>query len=88
MVVSSTQGTTFKNGAISSTLSARVYRGSSDITDRIHESEFRWLRISSNPNEDSYWNNPPKTGKSIEITDKDISIRAAFECEVNLNISF
>lgn len=88
VVVSSTQGTTFKNGAISSTLSARVYRGSSDITDRIHESEFRWLRISSKPDEDNYWNNPPKIGKTIEITDKDISIRAAFECEVNLNISF
>lgn len=87
VVISSTQGTTFKNGIISSMLTASVFRGGENITDRIHESEFRWYRTSRNPDEDDRWNNPPKIGKTIEVTDKDISVRATFDCEVNLNIS-
>lgn len=87
VVLSSTQGTTFKNGVIASMLTASVFRGGENITNRIHESEFRWYRTSRNPTEDDNWNNPPKIGKTIEVTDKDISVRATFDCEVNLNIS-
>lgn len=87
VIIASTQGTTFKNGVISSMLTASVFRGAEDITDRIHDSEFRWFRTSRNPDEDDRWNNPPKTGKTIEVTDKDISVRATFDCEVNLNIT-
>lgn len=87
VIIHSTQGTTFKNGQISSVLSATVFRGAENITNKIHESEFRWIRTSSNPFEDEYWNNPPRIGKSIDITADDISFKATFDCIVNLNIS-
>lgn len=87
VIIHSTQGTTFKNGQISSVISATVLRGAEDITHKIHESEFRWIRTSSNPIEDENWNNPPRIGKTIEITHEDISYKATFDCIVNLNIS-
>lgn len=87
VIIHSTQGTTFKNGQISSILSASVFRGAENITDKIHESEFRWIRTSANTYADEYWNNPPRIGKTIEITGDDISFKATFDCTVNLNIS-
>ena len=87
VVVHSSQGNTFKNGLISTILSASVFRAGENITHLIHESEFRWFRTSSDTYADEYWNNPPRIGKSIEVTADDITHRATFDCEVNLNIS-
>ena len=87
VVVHSSQGNTFKNGLISTILSASVFRAGENITHLIHESEFRWFRTSSDTYADEYWNNPPRIGKSVEVTADDITHRATFDCEVNLNIS-
>lgn len=87
VVVHSSQGNTFKNGLISTILSASVFRAGENITHLIHESEFRWFRTSSDTYADQYWNNHPRIGKSVEVTADDITHRATFDCEVNLNIS-
>lgn len=79
----STGGLVFKNGQISTTLIARVYKGKGDITDQIDANYFRWTRISDDPAADEIWNAQHYGGaKQITITQDDVNVRATFNCTI------
>ncbi|MDI9461023.1 MAG: hypothetical protein QM216_02825, partial [Bacillota bacterium] len=79
----STGGLVFKNGVISTTLIARVYKGKEDITDQIDSNYFRWTRISDDPAGDEIWNDANYGGsKQIVVTQDDVFARATFVCEI------
>jgi hypothetical protein len=82
----STNGNIFKNNEISTTLSAIVKKGNNDVTSDINATEFNWVRISSDTNSDTAWNNDisHKGTKSIIVTDYDVINKATFDCIVNL----
>ena len=83
--ISSSQGNTFRNGIIDTTLSASLFKGGIDITDRIPDYNFRWTRISKNPEEDIIWNEAQHTGKTLEITSEDVLFKAVFDCEITIS---
>lgn len=79
----STNGIVFKNNLISTTLIARVYHGSKDITDEIDEGRFIWTRTSNNTEGDIIWNHKYAGGrKQINITRDDVFNRATFNCQI------
>lgn len=79
----STNGTAFKNHMINTTLQARVYRGSIDVTDTIDAGRFKWTRKSNDSVSDDLWNRNHAIGvKEINVTQNDVYIRATFNCEV------
>lgn len=83
--IGSSQGNTFRNGIIDTTLSASLFKGGIDITDKIPEHNFRWTRISKNPEEDILWNQARHTGKTLEITSEDVLFKAVFDCEITVS---
>lgn len=77
----STNGIIFKNGDISTTLIARVYKNNEDVTDTIDANRFRWTRVSNNAEEDDAWNTAHFGGtKQITVTSSDVKVRATFNC--------
>lgn len=80
--IASTGGNVFRNGVISTTLSARVLKGCEDITERIPEKNFLWIRVSASAADDARWNATPHTGRTLEITGEDVLGKAVFDCEV------
>lgn len=83
--IASSQGSTFRNGVISTILSATLYKGGIDITDKIPEQNFRWTRISKRPDEDILWNEGAHIGKTLEISAKDVFCKAVFDCEITIS---
>ena len=85
ITVWSENGNIFTNGAIKTKLVATVYKGAEDITDSIDPNRFNWIRQSSNPAGDSEWNSQHTAkGKSINITEKDVSRSANFLVEIDI----
>jgi len=79
----STQGKIFKNGEGATDLIARVYKGTTDITAEIDANNFKWTRVSADPDSDIIWNNTNASGtKQITVTDEDVHNRATFNCEI------
>lgn len=83
--VESENGTTFRNGIVSTVLRARVYRGGEEITSLIPDGNFRWIRTSRDTESDRIWNAAPRYGREIEITGGDVWCKAFFDCEVNIS---
>ncbi|RHH14365.1 hypothetical protein DW228_06080 [Bacteroides fragilis] len=83
--ITSSQGNIFRNGMISTTLTATLYQGGIDVTDKIPEHHFRWTRVGRNPEDDILWNEAAHTGKSLEVSAKDVLNKAVFDCEVTLS---
>ena len=83
LVISSSNGNIFKNGSISTTLSASVFSWDEDITDTLDSNQFIWTRVSSDTEEDKLWNDAHYGGaKSITITNDDVKVRATFYCDL------
>ena len=83
LVIISSNGNIFKNGNISTTLSAKVYSWDEDITDTLDDNQFRWTRVSADAAADTLWNQAHYGGtKSITITGNDVSARATFYCDL------
>ncbi len=79
----STNGVVFKSGDIVTTLIARVYRGTEDITDTLNASLFRWKRVSEDAAGDEAWDASHFGGsKQINVTTEDVLRRATFFCEL------
>ena len=73
----------FKNGAISTTLTVKVWSGDEEITDLFDDNDFRWTRVSDDAQSDSAWNAAHFGGaKQIVITQNDVWRRATFFCEL------
>ena len=84
--VSSESGSSFINGEITTTLTARVYKGSREVTSTIAPALFSWMRHSANPDGDSVWNALHEgAGPTIAISDEDVFRKAVFECIVTIN---
>lgn len=84
VTIESENGTTFRHGAVSTVLRARVYRGGEEITGQIPDSDFRWSRTSADRAGDERWNAVPRHGREIGITGEDVRDRAVFDCEVGI----
>lgn len=80
--IASTGGNVFRNGVISTTLSARVLKGGEDVTHLIPDKNFLWTRAGNDTADDDLWNSVPHTGKVLEITGEDVYRKAVFDCEV------
>jgi hypothetical protein len=80
--IGSSAGCVFKNGIVSTFLKATVLKGGEDVTDKIPETNFKWVRTSDNPQDDEVWNSASHIGKTLEITDDDVYRKAVFDCEV------
>lgn len=83
LVISSSNGSIFKNGIINTTLSATVFSWDENITDTLDPNQFIWTRVSDDAESDALWNNAHFGGtKSIDITSDDVRVRATFFCDL------
>jgi hypothetical protein len=83
--VHSTNGYYFKNGEVSTTIYAVVYRGVDNVTDLLSPSQFNWKRISSDTAGDAEWNNAHvNIGKQFTVTKDDVYARATFACDITI----
>ena len=83
LVISSSNGNIFKNGNISTVLTATVFSWDKDVTDELDDNQFIWTRVSSDTEADKAWNSAHFCGtKSITITSDDVKARATFYCDL------
>ena len=83
LIITSSNGNIFKNGDVSTTLSATVFSWDDNVTDELDPNQFIWTRVSDDPEADIAWNHDHFGGtKSIEITTADVSQRATFFCDL------
>jgi hypothetical protein len=85
--IGSSSGCVFKNGIVSTFLKATVLKGGLDVTDKIPENNFKWVRTSDNSESDELWNSATHRGKTLEITGEDVYRKAVFNCEVVISIT-
>lgn len=65
------------------TLSARVYLGSEDITGTLPESGFTWTRHSADTTGDAAWNRAHQGMKQVTVSTEDVPYQATFRCDVD-----
>lgn len=66
-------------------LTATVWKGGVNITDKFHPLKFLWTRTSQNHKSDTEWNNRHKgVGRTITITNDDMWGKTVFECMINI----
>lgn len=85
--VQSSDGEIFKNGIVSTVLTATVWSWDDDITSTIPATAFHWTRKSAYPERDEYWNEHNgvnENGNVRTITQDDVDDRAVFKCEIDL----
>lgn len=83
--IMSSNGNIFQNGAVSTTLTAYVMKGDTDITESVPASRFTWQKDSNNPDTDKIFNETHVGhGHVLELTPDDVWGRATFNCIVNL----
>lgn len=83
LVITSSNGNIFKNGLISTTLTATVYSWDENVTDDLDPNQFIWTRVSDDHAADVIWNQAHAGGtKSIYIDNDDVKVRATFYCDL------
>ena len=83
LVINSSNGNIFKNGQISTVLTATVFSWDTDVTDQYDPNQFIWTRVSDDSDADDIWNINHYGGtKSITITNEDVQTRATFYCDL------
>ncbi|AYP68262.1 hypothetical protein PQE75_gp217 [Bacillus phage vB_BcoS-136] len=81
----STNGLTFRNNNINTTIIARVYRGMEDITSTLPVSSFIWEKKDKDGVIDETWtNNHRNVGNTIIITHQDVNQKATFRCDIKI----
>nr|DAD67151.1 MAG TPA: Minor structural protein 4 [Siphoviridae sp. ctazQ13] len=85
MSISTDNGTIFKGGIEQTRLTARIFKGETDITDMIPANKLSWVRTSNNATADTAFNNANQgVGKSILVRRADVLNWAVkFECIYN-----
>lgn len=84
--INSTNGTVFKDGVLATSLIAKVYKGSADITDTLLPIAFTWTKTDPDGTEDIAWGNAFKgAGKSIAVSEA--QDKATFTCSVDTNLT-
>lgn len=66
----------------STTLLARVWHGSEDVTETMPAARFRWTRVSADSTADRLWNAAHIGMKSITLTVRDVQYSATYSCEL------
>jgi phage minor structural protein len=85
--LSSSNGLIFKNGVISSTISAKVYKGKEDITDKLQDSAFVWQKFDKDGKLDTTWTAAHTgVGSNVVVSSNDISTKATFWCDVDASL--
>ena len=64
------------------TLTARVWHGSENVTDILPASRFQWKRKSADSMADGIWNAAHTGMKSITLTTRDVLYSATYDCEL------
>ena len=64
------------------TLTARVWHGSENVTDSLAASLFQWKRKSADATADALWNAAHTGMKSILLTTRDVLYSATYDCEL------
>jgi phage minor structural protein len=64
------------------TLTARVWHGSQDVTATIPATRFHWKRVSADTTADNLWNAAHAGLKSITLTVLDVQYSATYSCEL------
>lgn len=83
LVILTSNGNTFKNNNIASTLTATLWRGNKEIDKGGTEFSYVWKKVNSDETPDEHWNQSHSySQKSIRITEADVFRRATFSCEV------
>ena len=83
LVILTSNGYTFKNNVIASTLTATLWRGNKEIDKDGTEFSYVWKKVNSDETPDEHWNQSHSySQKSIRITEADVFRRATFLCEV------
>ena len=86
VVVDSSAGNIFKNGNINSRLTCRLYQNGEEIdvagssATEGYKYTYTWSKVNADGNQDTSFS---KTGKWIDITDKDVSQKAVFRVEIS-----
>lgn len=71
----SSNGNSFKNGAIDTTLSVLAMRGRNNITSTLLDADIRWYRLDGDGNEVV---GSEKIGKTIKVTSSDVDVKGLF----------
>ena len=83
--IMSSNGNIFQNGSVSTTLTAYVIKGDTDITDSVPDSRFSWEKESNNDDTDKIFNEAHVGhGHVLTLTPDDVWGRATFNCIVSL----
>ena len=78
-----TNGNTFKNNVIGTTLKAKLYRDDEEIDKDGTDFCYIWTKINEDETPDNDWNQDHSySQKSIRITETDVFRRATFSCMV------
>jgi len=80
--VTSSNGVIFVNSNVNSKISAKITKGTEDITSTVAVTDFVWTRVSNNSTADVAWNTAhAKSGHSFNINAADVNDRATFFCD-------
>lgn len=82
LVIRSSNGDTFKNGNINTTLSAQVQQGGLDIAAGVYTVTYTWAKYNSNGARDTSFD--PGNVQQVTITSSDVTSRATFECTATI----
>ena len=78
----SSNGESFKNGVIETTLTAVVMRGKNIVTDVIGDTNIIWKKLNGMGEEISGWT---RTGKSININQDDVDGKQIFQVSIQID---
>lgn len=83
--IDSSNGDTFRNGDISTTLTAIAFRGKTDVTATLPKSAFIWKKFNKDGVEDTAWGTSKKDiGNIITITKTDVYQKAVIKCLLDI----
>ena len=77
----SSNGESFKNGIINTTLQAIVMRGKKNISLEIPAENFIWSKLKGDGTKQPNWE---RTGRTIAITSEDIDVKQIFSVEIKV----
>jgi len=84
--IQSSNGSIFRPEQVDTILTCHVHKNTTEITEELDASRFRWKRLSADPVDDGRWNTSSKAiaHKSVEIKNADCVGRTVFFCEIDL----
>jgi hypothetical protein len=81
--VEASHGAVISDDVKQTTLTARVWRGALEVTDKFEAVRFQWKRSSQQPAADTAWNAAHQGMKSITIARADVPpYSAVFQCDI------